>query len=168
MSYTTITTTEIASGKPVSTSTLTKVKDNLDDHETRILGLEAGTSVPYPPIIFRVNGTFAQSRAIDGLLETTNNFSIQITGVRIWAQKAGSSGTYDIDIVHQFNGSGFVSCLSTRPTLAYTTGDEAASTNAVINSGNATIVAGSNIRLVVYGLQVGGNNFYVRVDYDKV
>ena len=41
MAYTAITSGEIASGEPTSTTVLTKVKDNFDNHETRIEALEA-------------------------------------------------------------------------------------------------------------------------------
>lgn len=44
MSYSAITATEIEVGKPVKKSLFNKVKDNFDDHETRVNSLEAGAS----------------------------------------------------------------------------------------------------------------------------
>ena len=56
MSYTAINSGEIESGKPVRADTQTKIKENFDDHESRILAVETGAATVYPPIILRVNG----------------------------------------------------------------------------------------------------------------
>ena len=62
MSFTTITSTEVEAGKPVKESLFTKVKDNFDDHESRITSNAVSLENKYADSLF--NGSVAAS--IDG------------------------------------------------------------------------------------------------------
>jgi len=62
MSFTTITSTEVEAGKPVKESLFTKVKDNFDDHESRITANAVSLENKYADSLF--NGSVAAS--IDG------------------------------------------------------------------------------------------------------
>src|SRR6185312_11690075 len=109
--YTAINTGEIVSGEPTTNSLWTKVKDDLDDHETRIETLEGASSV-YPPIILRANGAYF---VMTDVLKTTTNFSLTITGARLLIDQAGSSGTTEIDILVSSGGGPYNSIFTTKP-----------------------------------------------------
>lgn len=155
--------TEIESGKPVASTTQTKVKENFDDHETRIQTLEAGTSV-YPPIIFRVNG---RPVVLENVFKTTSNFSFEITGARILVDEAGSAGTIEVDILRKRGAGAYETIFTTQPSVAYTAGDDALSSNAVLDGSKIDIEAGDILRMDITSIQTDGKNFLVRIDYNR-
>ena len=165
MSFTVITPGEIASGEPVNATTMGKVKDNFDDHESRLQVIESGTATTYPPLIFRVGGSIWIQGALDGIIKTTTNFPIQITGARLISDVAGSSGTTEIDIKWKRGSAGWVSIFSTKPSLSYSAGNDATSSNAVLNASNVELLAGDLIRLDLTSVQTDAYGFTVRVDY---
>ncbi len=163
MPFTVITSGEIASGKPVASTTQTKIKDNFDDHETRIETLEGGTSI-FPPLIFRANG---RPMVVENFLKTTTNFSFSVTGARLLVDKAGSAGTLQIDILRKRGAGVYETLFTTKPSVVYTAGDDALSSNAILDVTKVDILAGDILRLDITSIQTGGKNFVVRVDYNR-
>lgn len=167
MSYISLTTNEIATGMPVASNSQTKIKNNFDNHETRIQTLEVGGNIDYPPIIMRVNGPYDTLGASTGILKTTTNFAITITGVRIYVDKAGASGTLTCDIKVSHSGGSYTSILTTLPSVAYSSGNDAVSTNAVLDVTKVNLSSGDIIRLDTTTIQTGAIGFMVRIDYLK-
>jgi hypothetical protein len=169
MSYTAITSAEVTAGEPTTSTLMGKVKDNFSDHETRITSLEAGSGVSYPPIIFRVNGRadLVATATRTGFIMSTCNFGLTITGARLIIQTAGSSGTTEIDIQYKRGGGAWTSIFSTKPSVAYTAGDNAVSSNAVIDIANDDLQAGDLIRMNISSAQTSGSGFLVRLDFTK-
>lgn len=167
MSYIPITSDEITTGKPVANTTQTKIKDNFDDHEDRIDALEGGSAVAYPPIVLSVNGYYGDLAAYDDVCFTTPNFDLTITGIRLEIKGAGSSGTTTIDIKKKSGVGAFASVLTTLPSVAFSAGNYAVSTNAVLDSGQVSVLAGDFLRLDITTVQTGGRGFIVRIDYTK-
>lgn len=168
MSFVAIGSAETESGKPVTSTILGKVKENFDDHESRIQAIEGGAGVTYPPLIFRVNGPYSHSGAVDGVVKTTTNFPIEITGIRILIDTAGTSGTTEIDVKVKSGGGSFTSVLTTKPSLSYTSGNDALSSNGVVNPTYSTLSAGDILRLDLTSVQTDGRGFVVRIDYTGV
>ena len=170
MAFTTITTGEIASGEPLKNSTMTKVKDNLDDLDARVTNLDL--TIAQPPIILAVNGTYT-NYVVNGILKTTLNFNLTVTGVFLLVDTAGSSGTTQIDLKFSRAGAAYVSMLSTLPAITYQGGNDsisstgAYSTAAVVNPTYETLQAGDILRLDITSVQTAGRNFMVRIDYLK-
>jgi len=167
MSFNPISNGEIATGEPVSNATQTKIKNNFDDHEARILSVETGSASVYPPIIINVNGLCFSEWVVDDLVRTTANFNLTITGIRLLMRKAGSSGTHEITLKYKRGGGAWTSILSTNPSVAYSAGDNAISSNAVLNLSNVNIQAGDIIRLDILSSQTNAYGFLVRIDYNK-
>lgn len=161
--YTPITSTEIESGKPVATTTQNKIKENFEDHETRLQNVESSSAV-YPPITFRCSG---KPTLFDGFLKTTANFSFTISGARILVDQAGSAGTLEIDILRKRGAGSYESIFTVKPSVAYTDGNDALSTNAVLDEDKIDIEAGDILRLDITSIQTGGKNFLVRIDYNR-
>lgn len=165
MAFTTLNTSEIESGKPVASSMLSKVKDNFDDHETRISAIEASSADDYPPLILGVGGPYYVGGAVNGVLKTTVNFPITITGVRLLIDVAGSSGTTEVDVKFSRSGGAYTSILTTKPSVGYASGNDAISSNGVVNATYKDLIAGDIIRLDLTSVQTGGRGFVVRIDF---
>jgi hypothetical protein len=167
MAFTTLTSEEIASGKPVANTLTQKIKDNFDNHEERIVDLESGTNTVYPPLIFRCNGYYGGYTTLDAFLKTTINFNITITGIRLLIDTAGSAGTTEVDVKYKRGGGSYTSVLSTKPSVGYASGNDALSTNAVLDSGEVDLQAGDILALYLTSVQTDGKSFLVRIDYNK-
>jgi hypothetical protein len=169
MSYTAITTGEIASGEPVKADTQTKIKDNFEDHESRIQTIETGAGTTYPPMTFRINGPYglySSGSPFTDITRTTTNFNITITGVRVLIDTAGSSGTTEVDVLFKRGAGSWTSILTTKPSAGYASGNNYASTNGVVNATYADLLAGDLIRLDITSVQAGAaSGFTVRIDY---
>lgn len=162
MSFTALTTGEVTSGKPVATTTQSKIKANFDDHEARLEAIEANSSAGDPPITFRIGGYYNTGT---GILKTTTNMSLVITGVRILVDTAGASGTVQIDIKKKRGAGAYTSIFTTLPSVVYSAGNDSISTNAVLDSGQSDFIAGDILRLDIVSGQTGGSGFLIRIDF---
>lgn len=167
MAFIAITTSEINPGEPVAGTTQTKIKDNFDDHESRMTSLESGSATIYPPIIFRVNGFYADDGVLVGILKDTINFNLEIQGVFLIIDEAGISGTTELDILYKRGAGSYTSIFTTKPSVAFGAGNDAISSNAVLHSTNKLLQAGDFIRLDTTAVQLDGKSFTVRIDYVK-
>lgn len=167
MAFIPLTTNEIATGNPVANTTQTKIKDNFEDHEARLIAVESGGVVSYPPIVLRVNHYYDQFGAETGLLKTVTNFAITITGVRLYIDQAGTAGTTTIDIKVKSGAGAFTSILTTLPSVAFGAGNDTVSVNGVLDATKVNLSAGDIIRLDTTSVQTLGKGFTVRIDYNK-
>jgi hypothetical protein len=167
MAYSSITTQQIAIGEPITNELMTKVKDNFDNHEARLTVAEVGSSTYYDPITFHIYGRPSQlTLPYSDYMRTTVNFNITITGVFLLIDIAGSSGATEIDIKHNTSGS-FTSVFSTKPSVAFGAGNNAISTNGVLNPSFVNVDSGKVIQLDVTLAQVDCRNAIIRLDYIK-
>lgn len=153
MSFLTLSTSQIAAEEPVTQDLLTTTKDNFDDHETRLLAAESTVLTTFP-ITFHIIGphyNFAAATAVTGCRVP---FNLTLTGAKLFIPKAGTSGTLQVDVQFQ-RVSGFTTIFTTKPSLLYSVGDNATSTNAAINAGVASLQAGDQLRLDISAVQVG-------------
>lgn len=167
MSFNSITTTEIATGKPVASTTQTKYKDNFDDHESRLLDLENGSAVAYPPINLAVYGYYGDQGAADGWVKYDFNFNGTITGARLIIDNAGTAGTTEIDLKIKSGVAAYASIFTTRPSVAFGAGNDATSSNQVLDATKVNFLAGDILRLDTTSVQTNGKSFRVRIDYTK-
>lgn len=167
MAYVAITTAEIAVGEPTTNTTFTKVKDNLINHETRIVSLEGGGSVVYPPLEFRVNGYYGYQGAATGWVKYIPNFALTLTGARLYIDQAGTAGTTEIDIMVKSGVGAYTSIFTTKPSLAFGAGNDSVSSNGILDPTKVNILAGDIIRLDTTSVQTLGHSFIVKLDYIK-
>lgn len=168
MAYNPILPTEVIPGEPVTSEVLDKVRSNQNEFDSRITSLEGGGNTVYPPLVMRIAGNYKNEPTSSTSLLTTANFNLTVTGVFLTCETAGSSGTTEIDIQYKRGAAAWQSILSTLPSVAYSAGNLATSTNAVLNPTYVEIEAGDFIRLVVTAKQ-GGNPYGIlaRIDYNK-
>jgi len=169
----TINTAEFEVGESVKNETMNKIKQNFESLDSRVSTLEGGGSTIYPPIILSVNGSYGEPGDFDvalhgtGVLKTTLNFPIIITGVRLLIDKAGISGTTEIDLKYKRGAGAYQSIFETRPSVGFVDGDDSISTNGLINLAYNTLLAGDILRLDIQSTQLRAKNFIVRIDYVK-
>lgn len=162
MSYNSLTSAQIAAGQPTSQDIFSKQKGNEDDHETRIATLE-GSLNRFTPLIFGVTGNYYYAVPLNEVLATRIAFNITLTGARILVVDAGTAGTLDCDVKYKRGAGAWTSIFSTRPTVIYSAGNYALSTNAVIST--AALLAADLLRLDIITGQEGNTQFSMNLEF---
>lgn len=169
--YKTITSAEIQSGKPITNDLLTKVKDNFENVDERVTALETGGGQVFPPMILTVRGDYGSIGSLTipatNLIKTTINFNLVITNVFLIIDEAGTDGTTEVDLKYKRGAGAYTSVFDTLPSVAYTAGDDAISSNAVLDASDSILVAGDLLRLDITSAQTNASGLIVRIDYIK-
>lgn len=162
MAFSTITTAQIASGEPTSQDLFQKVKNDFDDHESRLSTLETSSNL-FAPFNFEIVGPYGSGIAVDGLMHDVIRFNITVLNVLLFIHKAGVSGTTTIDVEYKRGVGAFTSILSAPLSVVYTSGDffVASGTLSV-----TSLLANDIIRLNVDSAQVLGQGFSVKLEYE--
>jgi hypothetical protein len=168
MAFTTIPATIIESGDPVIQELWdTYVKGNLDDHETRIVGLEGGSNVVYPPHFWNVTGPYFVAVPLVNCGMIRLNFNLSVLAGRLLIKTAGSSGSTEIDILYKRGASAFATIFSTKPSVTSASGDYAISTNGILTV--TSLLAGDILRMDITTTQGGTPEGLVGIlEYEKV
>lgn len=158
MAYTTISSTAIQVGKPVTADLWSTVKDDLDDHETRILSVEAATN---KIVVFNFPVLNATSSAtFTGLTYWRAPSAFTLTDAKIIIYEKGSltgSIEFDVKTNSSVDNTGMTSVFTTKPKLVLASvSDYAESTNAVFDATGQAIAAGEWLRLDMTILPGGG------------
>lgn len=165
MAWQNITSDEIQTGKPVSS--MSKVKNNLDDLNSRLSDVEQGSAITYAPVTFDYIGRYDYD-AGTYVMQTVAGFDLEVTGVFLTIVENGVSGTTEVDVELSDDGISWASCLTTNPTVVYSAGDYATSSNGVVDTGNSQVIGGGYIRLKIETAQSEGKSFIVRVEFNKI
>lgn len=131
MAFEEILTTQIEAGDPVTQELFRKIKNSLDDHEDRLAVAEAAVQSFYP-IVFKAQGALSLYAPLTGIVHERVPSNLRLTSARILVIDAGSAGTVEFDVQYKRGGAAFASIFSTRPSVAYTAGSYALSSNAVL------------------------------------
>lgn len=159
MAFELINSTEIAVGAALKKELLDKVKNSLDDHESRLNSAEAGAARVSIFDLTVMNA--ASSSTFTGLAYSEALFPYTITGCEIRIFEKGSlTGALEIDIkksVTDLNGTSFTSIFTTKPKITYATAvDYERSTNQAFNSSQVSVSEGNTLRLDVTQMPSGG------------
>lgn len=120
MAFSAFTSAAIQAGKAVKQELWTKVKDNFDDHETRITNAEAAADT-VAPLRFEVIG---EGGVLDGASYSVVLKNLTINGIKVFSKEAGTSGTLEVDVLRSDDsGSTWNTLLSTPIQVPYTNGD---------------------------------------------
>jgi hypothetical protein len=168
MSFISITTGEITSGQPVSSTTQGKIKTNFDDHESRLESIESGSSVQYPAALMEVNGRYSILGSLDKILVSTTNMNVQITGVRLGILNAGSTGTTSARLQFKRGAGSWTNILSTPVTMPSSAGDYSLSTAATLDPTYTSLMAGDLIAVDLVSSQANASGFYLRIDFIRI
>lgn len=163
MSFITLTEEQIATGEPTAQELFRKIKDNDDDHESR-LGTVEGAVNSYPPIRFGVTD-YAHATPVTEVDIERIPFDLVILGARLLVMDAGSSGTLEVDVQYKRGVGAWTSIFSTHPSVSYTDGDYALSTNAVIST--PQLLLGDLVRLDILTPQIGNRQFSLLLEFER-
>lgn len=165
MAFTAINSLEIETGEPVKKELFTKVKDDLDDHESRMTVVESAITA-FLPIEFGVWGIYPAAGANQtNVLVERITFNMTLLGARLLIKTAGTAGTTDVDIQLKRGAGAFGTIFSTRPSVLYSAGDYALSTNAVFST--TDLLAGDILRLDIVTSQTAADTFILYLEYQK-
>jgi len=131
MAFTSIPSADIEVGKPTKKSLFTTIKNNEDDHETRINNLESGagkiTIFSFQVVGYISNYSVAELKALGNflvpagctlqelcitILDSTNTFDSSGN-----VAETSSSGVLEIDLLKSTDGATFSSILTTKPAI---------------------------------------------------
>lgn len=159
MAFSAITTPQIQVGEPTKKELFQKTKDNFDDHETRILDLEASAVSTFPfSFVIKDSGVVG-----DDVAEIRVPFNITVTSVVLTVIDAGTAGTLDIDVLSNQSGS-FATILSGgNLTRIFSAGDRSSATSSGITG--ADIDSGKFLRLDIDGVQTAMRDAFVTIYY---
>jgi hypothetical protein len=156
MPFSALTSGEIAAGQPVKQELTTKIKDNFDDHETRISDLEGGTSTTFTDWAWDVWGDYSLYGTRNQIMIERVSQNITILAARLHVHTAGSASSTEIDFQFKRGGGAWTSIFSTRPSVAFGSGDNAVSSNQVLNPSYVELQSGDLLRMDITSVQTGG------------
>jgi hypothetical protein len=150
MAFVTIPSTIIESGDPVTQELFnTYIKNDLDDHETRLVSLEGGSAVAYVPFYWTVKG-YLTTLTDCGFIRVP--FDITLLAARLLTQVAGSGSSTEVDIEYKRGAGAWTSVFSTKPSVS-STSDYTLSVNAVLST--TAILSGDLLRMNITAVQSG-------------
>lgn len=161
MSFSAITTGQIAAGEPISQDLLTKVKDNFDDHESRISGL-ASALAAFRPLTFHVTGEFYRAGVQSLLLFHRINFDCTLSAGRLVLLRPGSSGTLTVDVLLKRGAGAWNSIFTVKPSIV---GPGSAYDVANGTLGTVALLNGDLLGLSIDSAMVGCKGFLAELDY---
>jgi hypothetical protein len=169
MPYDGLTTGEIAAGEAVKQELFSKLKVITDDQEDRIADLEAGL-VSFDPMEFNLIGPYSGYGAsqTDVLFDRVT-FAKTLTAARLLIWQAGTSGTTQVDLLYKRGGGAWTSIFQTQPSVVYSAGDGAVSTNAVFLAGASTfdLLSGDLLKLNITSVQALGKGATLQLEFEK-
>lgn len=164
MAFSAYTALEITAGKPVKQELWQKASDNFDDHEDRLVSLEA-TALTLPNIPFIILGAHYLYGALTGIAYVRVSYSLTLTSAKLYVPDIGTSGTLTVDVQKSSAGGGaFATIFSTKPSVAVAAGAHGVSTNGVLST--TALVAGDILRLDTTVVQTGCDEFHLYLSYE--
>jgi len=152
-----------SNGQVIDETWFNLIKNDLDDHETRMLKVEKND-----PLLFEVDGqltgiTFPITQAVIMRLQ----YPITIQSAKLFVKLAGSAGDSECDLEFKRGAGAWTSIFSTLPKLNFSAGSLVRSTNEVLNAPNTILLAGDLLRLNITNNQTDQKYLALIVDYKK-
>jgi hypothetical protein len=165
MSFTALNSSEIAASKPTKQELFQKIKDNFDDHESRITTVEGATQ-SFRPLEYAVFGDYWRfGGSQTEIMLDRMNLNITLTAARLLIKSAGTSGTTEVDVLYKRGVGAWTSIFSTKPSVVYSAGNYAISTNAILST--TALLAGDLLRIDITSVQSQTNGFILQLEYEK-
>lgn len=168
MAFVTIGSTEIAVSKALKAELFQKIKDNFDDHETRLNDLSVGSG---PVVLINEEiENVSSTLTLTGLkyIRAFNNMNITKAQIQIFTKGGVTSGTLEVDLKKSATlGGTYTSIFTTKPYINFATDTDYTSRDGVLNTGQAVTqdeilrlditnvpasVVIAKFRLMVYGV----------------
>jgi len=132
MAFVTHDPSQLEVGKAVRKELWDKTKDNEDDLDSRVSALEAsGQKIVIINDDIVNLAQYANGNALEGLVVYEAPLDLSLITAEITVSTAGTSGTVEADVRTGPNRTTLSSVFSTRPSVDFSAGDDAVSTNQV-------------------------------------
>lgn len=158
MAFQVINSSEIEVGDPIKAELFTKIKNSLDDHETRLSSQESSQKriIIFDSLILNA----ASANSFTGLMAANAPQDLILTDCYVQIFEKGSlTGALEIDIKRNTtpDNTGMVSVFTTKPKITYASAsDYDKSVNQVFNPSQSTITSGHHLRLDITELPASG------------
>jgi len=150
MPFVAINSADIEVGDPITADLFTQIKDDLDNHESRVNSLETTTPKINVFKFLLLNGSSFSTAAGVTYYRSEDDFTITKAAIQIF-EKNSLTGFVEIDIkksTTNMDNASFSSIFTTKPKITYSTAaDYAETTNQVLASPASTIAVGNYLRL---------------------
>lgn len=160
MAFETLTTAQIQAGKPTAQELFRKLKNSLDDHESRLITVESAVN-QLPPISFDIVGTLNSPTTMDGVLHYRVNRALNLLAVRLFVVTAGTAGTLTVDVEYKRGAGAWTSVLDAPISAGFGSGDLYVTSGAIAVSG---IHSGDILRLNIDSVQTEMTDFSVYLE----
>jgi hypothetical protein len=155
MAFQIISLAEIAVGKPIVKALFTKIKNSLDDLDSRVTAIASGSA---PIEVFNIDVANASSAlSLTGLLyhEALSGFTISKVKIQIFETGIITSGSLTVDVkksTTDLDDPSFTSILTTLPTIDFTTATDYDFDEGVLDISGQSISEGDILRLDITSL----------------
>jgi hypothetical protein len=163
MAYTPITSTEIEVGKAIRQELFTKIKDSLEDHETRISNLSTGGGKIE---VFNADvriGSFGST--VTGVVyhEVLQDISLIECAIQIFQKGSISSGILSIDVKRNTtpNDVGMTSVFTSSPSIDFATATDYQRATGTFNATLQDVPKGTILRLDINSMPAGIGTFRI-------
>lgn len=168
MAFISIQQTMIEVGEPTRKELFQQLKDNLDDHESRLVIAENAVNTPQG-IEFEIVGNYHLVGPVAGVLYKKIPSNILVQDVKIHQFKGYNAGTTEIDLLYKRGADPFVSIFSIKPTVTSANGDFYTSSNGAVSV--TDLEADDILRLDITSVQTGGydqHSLTIVLEYEVV
>lgn len=166
MAFVTIDPVLIEVGEPTRKELFQTIKDDLDDHESRISTAENSVNVS-KEITFPIVGNYAFNGPKTAAAYYKLISDITVQAVKIHQFKAYTSGTTEFDVLYKRGVGAFTTIFTSRPTVTSANGDFYTSNNGIIST--TDLLVNDIIRLDITSTQTGGfetHSITVTIEYE--
>lgn len=164
MAYVTIPSTSIEVGDALKKELFDLIKDNLDDHETRIQTLSGGSG---KISVFNDDILIGGNALLTGVVyyEAIQPFNVIEVSIQIFEKPPATTGSLTVDVKKNTdtNDANFTTILTTQPTINIATDPDYTRDTGVINTGAQTLNTGDILRVDITALPTGLQRFRVVV-----
>lgn len=165
MPFTTLDPADIEAGKPVKEELFSTIKDNEDDHESRIAATEQNTAVDI--VNLKVTGNvfeYDETELTSRMPTYKSPVDQTIVNVLINLLTVSTSGDLELELDRsQDNGVTWVPILSSPVTLSGTTVGSLSGAVNFVSAGHQTLNQNDMLRLRITGVQVDQGEFHVSI-----
>ena len=165
MAFVSIPSDDIATGKPTKQELFQTIKDNFDDHESRLTTVE-GSVGSFFPIEFLVNGRITSRGTQSEILTQRIPFNINILGARLQILDDITTGTLEVDLRTGATEPGATSIFSTRPSLSSTDSKYDVSTNQILSTTTLNATELLILDTTIVPTTMGERGYVVILEYE--
>jgi hypothetical protein len=158
MPFVAINSADIEVGDPITADLLTQIKDDLDDHEARILaGALVTTSVSIINTVIEIGSTSTLLTTGCLSVEILNNITITEGSLQLFLKSPATTGSITIDIKknNTTNPTGFNSIFTILPTFNIASASDYQKTTGTINATYQNLIVGDIVRLDLVSIPAG-------------